>query len=72
MFDLSICSCSGSVDATRVLLEAGARVSAENNIGRTAAQLGAFVGKIVNCHLKQNNSYSLLFYVDEYELHFVI
>lgn len=60
------------MDATRVLLEAGARVSAENNIGRTAAQLGAFVGKIVNCHLKQNNSYSLLFYVDEYELHFVI
>ena len=36
---------SGSVDAVRVLLEAGARVSAVNNIGRTAAQLGAFVGK---------------------------
>jgi len=33
------------VDATRVLLEAGARVNAENNLGRTAAQLGAFVGK---------------------------
>jgi len=35
----------GSVETTRVLLEAGARVSAENNIGRTAAQLGAFVGE---------------------------
>lgn len=35
----------GSVDTTRVLLEAGARVNAENNLGRTAAQLGAFVGK---------------------------
>ena len=36
------------MDAVRVLLEAGARVSAENNIGRTAAQLGAFVGKKKN------------------------
>lgn len=35
----------GSVDATRVLLEAGARVNAENSLGRTAAQLGAFIGK---------------------------
>ena len=33
------------MDTTRVLLEAGARVNAENNLGRTAAQLGAFVGK---------------------------
>jgi len=32
------------VDTTRVLLEAGAKVNAENNLGRTAAQLGAFVG----------------------------
>ena len=37
----------GSVDTTRVLLEAGARVNAENCLGRTAAQLGAFIGK--NC-----------------------
>lgn len=36
---------SGSVDATRVLLEAGARVNAENSLGRTAAQLGAFIGQ---------------------------
>ncbi|XP_020616117.1 ankyrin repeat and MYND domain-containing protein 2-like [Orbicella faveolata] len=36
---------SGSVDTTRVLLEAGAKVNAENNLGRTAAQLGAFVGQ---------------------------
>jgi len=34
----------GSLDTTRVLLEAGAKVNAENNLGRTAAQLGAFVG----------------------------
>ena len=34
----------GSLDTTRVLLEAGAKVHAENNLGRTAAQLGAFVG----------------------------
>lgn len=33
------------MDTTRVLLGAGARVNAENNLGRTAAQLGAFVGK---------------------------
>lgn len=32
------------MDTTRVLLEAGAKVNAENNLGRTAAQLGAFVG----------------------------
>lgn len=36
---------SGSLDTTRVLLEAGAKVNAENNLGRTAAQLGAFVGQ---------------------------
>ncbi|XP_074615491.1 ankyrin repeat and MYND domain-containing protein 2-like [Acropora palmata] len=49
---------SGSVDATRVLLEAGARVNAENNLGRTAAQLGAFVGQ-TDCVSLINNFLSV-------------
>ena len=36
---------SGSVLTVNLLLEAGAKVSATNRNGRTAAQLGAFVGK---------------------------
>ncbi|XP_068710703.1 ankyrin repeat and MYND domain-containing protein 2-like isoform X2 [Montipora foliosa] len=49
---------SGSVDTTRVLLEAGARVNAENNLGRTAAQLGAFVGQ-TDCVSLINNFLSV-------------
>ena len=35
---------SGSLESTKVLLEAGADKQAQNNINRTAAQLGAFTG----------------------------
>ena len=35
----------GSVEVTRILLEAGADKSKKNDIGRTATQLGAFTGK---------------------------
>ncbi|XP_020895534.2 ankyrin repeat and MYND domain-containing protein 2, partial [Exaiptasia diaphana] len=36
---------AGASEVTRLLLEAGANVNAENNLGKTAAQLGAFVGQ---------------------------
>ena len=34
----------GSTDTVRLLLEAGAKPHAINNVNRTASQLGAFVG----------------------------
>ena len=37
---------SGSLETTKVLLEAGADKGAQNKINKTAAQLGAFTGKI--------------------------
>ena len=37
--------CVGSMKTTQLLLEAGARTSAENKVGRTATQMAAFVGK---------------------------
>ena len=43
-FDRKICIL-GSTETTRLLLEAGANVSAINRVKRTASQLGAFIGK---------------------------
>lgn len=37
---------SGSLEATKVLLEAGADEGVQNDINRTAAQLGAFTGEL--------------------------
>lgn len=37
---------SGSLETTKVLLEAGADKGAQNDINRTAAQLGAFTGEL--------------------------
>ena len=34
----------GKLDVTRLMLEAGAKVYHENSVGRTAAQMAAFVG----------------------------
>ena len=42
--------CSGSVETTRVILEAGATTNAENSVGRTASQLAAFVGMSSFCY----------------------
>ena len=36
---------SGSINVTQLLLEAGAKVYHQNNVGRTAAQMAAFVGQ---------------------------
>lgn len=38
-------SCQGNVEVTRTLLEAGAKPSRENKVGRTATQMAAFVGQ---------------------------
>ena len=43
----------GSLETTKVLLEAGADKGAQNKINKTAAQLGAFTGKINNMSLSQ-------------------
>ena len=37
---------------TRQVLEAGAKVDHVNSVGRTAAQMAAFVGKSVSCDVK--------------------
>ena len=42
------CLFPGSLETTKVLLEAGADKGAQNKINKTAAQLGAFTGKINN------------------------
>lgn len=39
---------SGNTDVTRQVLEAGARVDHVNSVGRTAAQMAAFVGKLLS------------------------
>lgn len=41
----------GSLETTKVLLEAGADKGAQNKINKTAAQLGAFTGKIDTCYI---------------------
>ena len=38
---------TGSLETTKVLLEAGADKGARNDINRTASQLGAFTGKFL-------------------------
>ena len=38
---------------TRQVLEAGAKVDHVNSVGRTAAQMAAFVGKSVSCDVKR-------------------
>ena len=35
---------AGNVEVTRVILEAGAKTTVQNNVGRNAAQMAAFVG----------------------------
>ena len=42
---LMFAALSGSVDVVRRLLEAGARTSRTNSVGRTATQMAAFVGQ---------------------------
>lgn len=42
----------GNTDVTRQVLEAGAKVDHVNSVGRTAAQMAAFVGKSVSCDVK--------------------
>ena len=41
---------------TRHVLEAGAKVDHINSVGRTAAQMAAFVGKSVSCDVKTSTS----------------
>ncbi|XP_078580177.1 ankyrin repeat and MYND domain-containing protein 2-like [Branchiostoma floridae x Branchiostoma japonicum] len=42
---LMFAALSGNLEVTRVMLEAGARTSAVNTVGRTASQMAAFVGQ---------------------------
>lgn len=37
----------GKTDITRMMLDAGAETDVVNSVGRTAAQMAAFVGKMV-------------------------
>ena len=40
-------SVSGNTEVTQQMLEAGAKVSRENCVGRTASQMAAFVGTFI-------------------------
>ena len=42
----------GNTDVTRQVLEARSMVDHVNSVGRTAAQMAAFVGKSVSCDVK--------------------
>ena len=47
---LMFATMSGSIPTVNVLLEHGAKPHATNKHGRTAAQVGAFIGKVHYCN----------------------
>ena len=48
---------TGSVPVVRLLLESGANVDKTNNVNRTAAQMGGFVGNNDNNNNKLESNY---------------
>lgn len=44
-FYLSLCTPAGNTEVTRLMLQAGAKTSPTNSVGRTASQMAAFVGQ---------------------------